>query len=303
MNYLDDVEQKLEMALNKAANTLRGLDLPSNPVALFEKWEAQVTQPCVVAVVGQVKAGKSSFINALLHADLAKVGGDETTATINYFCYARRRITPYKPVRCFWRDGRYEDVSLDFLNSLQGRDIETLRKAANIDHLEYYLPDPDLQRVTLVDTPGTQSVLDEHQDAVAEFMRLRKQLSEAHSQQTKEFGDTADAVIYLIKAVAGSTDQQFLEEFTQLTQGQARAFNAIGVIAKIDLYRETIERRAEMAKKVTSQLKDYLNTVVPVSASMRRALDTLEANKNAGLQTLTRHNGMDCFCHHRPCRG
>jgi GTPase SAR1 family protein len=286
VNYMDTVEEKLESALYNAANLLRSEVLPGNPALFFEKLTVQVTQPCVVAVVGQVKAGKSTFINALLHDDLAKVGTDETTATINYFCYSRSRITSDKPIRCFWRDGGYRDVALDFLNSLQGNEIETLREAEKIDRLVYYLPNPDLQHVTLVDTPGTESVVDEHQGAVAEYMRLRKQLRERHNEKTKEFGDTADAVIYLIKAVAGSADQKFLEEFAQLTQGPTRAFNAIGVIAKIDLYPETVERRTEMAAKIATQLHESLNTVVPVSASMRRALDSLEANDNAGLKRI-----------------
>jgi GTPase Era involved in 16S rRNA processing len=47
----------------------------------------QVYQPCVVAVVGRVKVGKSTFVNALLGEDLPKVGSTETTATTNYFTY------------------------------------------------------------------------------------------------------------------------------------------------------------------------------------------------------------------------
>ena len=70
----------------------------------MERLAQQVDQPCVVAVVGRVKAGKSTFINALLGQDLAKVGTTETTATINYFRYGRP--DPERPVRCIWRYGQ-----------------------------------------------------------------------------------------------------------------------------------------------------------------------------------------------------
>jgi hypothetical protein len=53
-----------------------------------------------------VKAGKSTFINAFLGEDLAKVGTTETMATINYFRYGK--ITSDKPVHCFWRGGQDE---------------------------------------------------------------------------------------------------------------------------------------------------------------------------------------------------
>lgn len=289
MDEMDKVEQNLADVLNRTATLLHGVKLPGDSgtlVSKFEKLASQVSQPCIVAVVGQVKAGKSSFINALLHDNLAKVGTTETTATINQFRYSNGKILSRSPVRCFWRNGQYQDVDLVFLNSLQGNDIETLRRADGIDHLEYYLPNPDLERVTLVDTPGTGAAVDEHQNVTAEFMHLHRQLRERHDQETRELRDTADAVIYLIGAVARSADQKFLEEFSQLTQSQTRAFNAVGVMSKIDLYPETVERRKDLAEKIATQLKDSLNTVVPISSGIYRALDLLLADNRARLKLL-----------------
>ena len=45
----------------------------------------EINSPCVLAVAGKVKAGKSFLINALLGVDLAMTGNTETTATINVF--------------------------------------------------------------------------------------------------------------------------------------------------------------------------------------------------------------------------
>jgi hypothetical protein len=96
---------------------------------------------------------------------LAQVGTTETTATINYFRYGNPN--PAKPVRCHWRNGAVTEEDKAFLDGLQGNDEATLRRADGIAHLECLLPNPKLQAFTLVDTPGTSAVVDEHQNCTA----------------------------------------------------------------------------------------------------------------------------------------
>src|SRR3712207_3030352 len=228
---MNDVQERLVELLRRSARRLREAGLPGDLAERLETLAGQVGEPCVVAVVGRVKAGKSTFVNALLGEDLAKVGTTETTATINYFTYGDP--DPERPVRCHWRSGRTTDESREFLDSLQGNDLETLRRADGIDHLEYFLPNPLLKQITLVDTPGTGAVVEEHQNRTAEFVRLNNQLRDRHDRDTRRLGDTADAVIYLVGQVAKSTDQAFLREFTQETGGRSSALNTIGVLSKI----------------------------------------------------------------------
>ncbi|MBK1704301.1 dynamin family protein [Halochromatium glycolicum] len=281
------IQDEIVQALQRSAERLR---LPGLPGALADELNAmagKVYEPCVVAVVGRVKAGKSTFINALLGAreDLATVGTTETTATINYFRYGNP-ADPARPVRCHWRGGGYEDMPPDFLHQLQGNDEETLRRADGIAYLEYQLPLDYLRRVTLVDTPGTGAVVSQHQGRTAEYMRLYGQLRERHDRETQQIGETSDAIIYLIGAVARATDRDFLEEFGQATQGRSSASNAIGVMAKIDLSPEVMARREALSGKIAGQLKDSLNCVMPISAGLKRALDWLMADGEAGLQRL-----------------
>ena len=266
---MSDIQENLTVILRRAAERLRGVGLPVELAERMERLAKQVHQPCVVAVVGRVKVGKSTVVNALLGEDLAKVGTTETTATINYFTYGNP--DPNLPVRCHWRSGKVTDESRAFLDGLQGNDLETLRRADGIDHLEYFLPNPLLKQITLVDTPGTSAVVDEHQDRTAEFMQLNDQLRERHDRDTRRLGDTADAVIYLVGQVAKATDQAFLQEFAQTTRGESSALNAIGILSKIELQPEVLARRHELSAKIASQLKDSLNTVIPVAAGARRA--------------------------------
>jgi hypothetical protein len=281
---VSDLQAKLAEILRRAARRLRGADLPVELAERMEELAKQVHQPCVVAVVGRVKVGKSTFVNALLGEDLAKVGTTETTATINYFTYGTP--DPERPVRCHWRSGQVTDESRAFLDGLQGNDLETLRQADGIDHLEYFLPNPLLKQITLVDTPGTSAVVDEHQDRTAEFMQLNNQLRDRHDQDTRRLGDTADAVIYLVGQVAKFTDQAFLQEFTQATGGRSSALNAVGILSKIELQPEVLARRHELSAKIASQLKDSLNTVIPVAAGVRRELDRLLEDDRAGLRRM-----------------
>jgi hypothetical protein len=279
---VSDLQEKLAALLSKAAGRLRGAGLPAELAERMEELAKEVNQPCVVAVVGRVKVGKSTFVNALLRQDLAKVGTTETTATINYFTYG----DPDRPVRCHWRSGKITDESWAFLDGLQGNDLETLQRADGIDHLEYFLPNPLLKQITLVDTPGTGAVVEEHQNRTAEFMRLNNQLRDRHDQDTRRLGDTADAVIYLVGQVAKSTDQAFLREFAGMSGGRSSALNTIGVLSKIELQPELLARRHELSEKIADQLRESLNTVIPVAAGVRRALDRLLEDDRAGLRRL-----------------
>jgi hypothetical protein len=243
----------------------------------LQNLKAQVDQPCVLAIAGRVKAGKSSFLNAILGKDLAKVGTTETTATINVF----RKGTPpdpAKPVLVIWKNGHQTYESKEFLDALQGNDKATLQKAEGIKRLEFLLSDPLFDEVTLVDTPGTDAIVGEdgegHQKITEEFFNLRKQ----HSEETKEQTDNADAVIYLIGQVANASMQGFMQEFQTATSGGSSAMNAIGVMAKVDMSDEIIRQRDELAASIAQKMQHELNTVVPVSAGIWRALDELRNN-------------------------
>lgn len=281
---MNSFQLQLVEVLRHTGERLRKAGFPGELAVQMERLAIEVSQSCVVAVVGKVKAGKSTFINALLGDDLAKVGPTETTATINYFRYGTPH--PDYPVRCYWRSGNVTDETRKFLDDLQGNDLETLRRADSIDHLEYHVQNRYLEQIILVDTPGTGAVVEEHQNRTADFLQLYHQLRHRHDQETQHIGSKADAVIYLIGETARVNDLAFLDEFRLVTQGQARSLNAIGVMAKIDLNPEIIERREALAKKIAEQLQNDLNKVIPVSAGIQRTLDSLLAQEQADLKQL-----------------
>ena len=263
-----------DAALDRALAELGEARVPEPLLTGLRALRDDVGKPCVVAVVGQVNAGKSMFINALLGEDKAIVGNTETTATINHFVYGEP--DPERPVRCFWRGGRVTEESSEFLGSLQGTDLEALERAEGLDRLEYLVPHPLLKTVMIVDTPGRGAVVERHEERSAAFLDVEQRLRARHDGESERIQQAADAIIYLVGAVARASDRDLLEQFASSSAQGATAMNALGVVAKIDLNPEVLARRHELAGKIRGQLDRELNDVVPVSAALARALDQLE---------------------------
>lgn len=225
----------------------------------------RIDQPCELAIVGEVKAGKSSFVNALLDSGLAMVGETEMTATINFFKYGHPE-DKNRPVRVVWEDGSEEWQTREFLDSLQGNTPEVLEKASKIDHLEYFLENEKLRRVTLVDTPGTGSLVETHENRTNDYFEAGKQnLRQKHNEQSMHLKNRADAVVVITGRVEHEATNQLVSKFSQNTS----AFNSLGVMTKIDLESGTStddwKRRCD---KYHEMLHHQLNCIVPVSASV-----------------------------------
>ncbi|WP_027368460.1 dynamin family protein [Desulfocurvibacter africanus] len=95
-----------------------------------------VNAPFLFVVVGEVKAGKSSFINALLGEDICAVAPDPCTDVIQKIVHAPRRS---------------ERIVSD-----QVREVG--------------LPNDILREVAIVDTPGTNSIIERHQEITERFI-------------------------------------------------------------------------------------------------------------------------------------
>lgn len=226
-----------------------------------------LSSPCVLAVAGKVKAGKSFLINSLLGVDLAMTGCTETTATINIF-QKGSPISPELPVLCQWIDGTKEWKPKSFLDSLQGTDQATLNITSKIDKLVFYVEgNPLLEDVILVDTPGIGADVgdegDAHQIQTDSYFKLR----ERHQSETKDLSKDADAVIYLFNTVPTETDRDFLSALSDGGKGLS-ALNGIGVLSKIDknlLQLENIE-------KFSREFERELFAIMPTSAAISRYL-------------------------------
>lgn len=254
--------------------------------AQMERFFDLTEKPCVLAIAGQVKAGKSSFLNALLGMDLAAVGTTETTATINVFKYGKVK-DPQKPVMVYWADGREPEAQTkEFIDSLQGYSDEVLEKAEKIDHLEYIVEDKRLANITLVDTPGFASVVDEHEQRTADFFNPRREkLRNRQFEQSGALTESADAVIFISGPVAKANAQKFFGERIP----HISPFNAIGILAQIDIIQpssdiqkdnwksvnDILSKANELAILLGRTFEHELHTVLPVAASLYHNINKL----------------------------
>ena len=95
-----------------------------------------VNEPFLFVVVGEIKAGKSSFINALLETDICRVDPAPCTDTIQQIVY-----------------------------SAQQTETEI-----NPHHLRIGLPVEVLKHIGIVDTPGTNTVIEHHYEITEQYI-------------------------------------------------------------------------------------------------------------------------------------
>lgn len=127
--------ERLADTLDKVAGLARTLGLGERAATLEEVRRA-LRDPFLFVVVGEVKAGKSSFINALLGAKICDVAPDPCTDRVNQIVYADEPFT--KEIGPLLRQ---IGVKADILRS-----------------------------IAIVDTPGTGAIIREHQQITENFI-------------------------------------------------------------------------------------------------------------------------------------
>jgi small GTP-binding protein len=141
--------------LDAHARALADLD----SVAAVADLAAERSRPVRLAIVGEFNAGKSTFINALIGADVAPTGVLPTTATLHHLRWA-----PDRYARISFAVGHEPPERIVALDDLRAT-LKTL-DAATIRRVELLMPLPFLVRVEILDTPGFNAP-DEHHTRVA----------------------------------------------------------------------------------------------------------------------------------------
>ena len=136
---LDQDLQDYRWSLNELLHGLQRLSSNLNNHKLQETVEGlrkNIAEPFLFVVVGEVKAGKSSFVNALLEAEVCATDIEPCTGSIQQIVYSENRfVTQVEP---------------------------NLRKIG--------LPIEILKDISIVDTPGTNTIIAEHQIVTEKYI-------------------------------------------------------------------------------------------------------------------------------------
>ena len=221
-------------------------------------------QRFTVAVVGQMRVGKSTLLNALIGRDLAVTGVVETTATINWFRYADGN--PTDMFRVHWRDGTSNSFPINQINEW----IESKDNAKKTSHIDFYAETDFLKKANIIDTPGTRSVDDEHTAKIDGF------LAEQLENETLAYGGRADAIIYVLNPLARKTDDDFLKLFGAKTRlSGSSAANSIAVVQKWETHNDPFNSIQDKCNNIEKQLDGKVSHVIPTSSLLARLSDTV----------------------------
>ncbi|KAK9139747.1 hypothetical protein Scep_009428 [Stephania cephalantha] len=219
---LEDREKQLieveRMVLLEAISVMQKAAPLMEEVSILNDAVSQLNDPFLLVIVGEFNSGKSSVINALLGTRYLREGVVPTTNEITLLRYSEMDNNEMQ--RC----ERHPD----------GQFI-------------CYLPSPILKEMNLVDTPGTNVILQRQQ-------RL-----------TEEFVPRADLILFVISADRPLTESEvaFLRYIQQWKK------KVVFVLNKSDLYQNASELEEAIAF-IKDNVRKLLNaeyvTVYPVSA-------------------------------------
>jgi hypothetical protein len=215
---------------------------------------ARLRRPLQIAVAGQVSAGKSTLVNALLGGRIAATGEGETTRV-----FALYEFDENEGLEIRLRDGRCRRRPLTRARGLPDdlgvplNEIDVVRVRVSTSG--------ELSRFTLLDTPGLDGVRE-----TASVLTQRRLFGGAGSTAAD-----ADALLFVLQTGGRARESKYLDSFRELTAGALScSLNAIGVLSRCDaddvddpLGAENYGRvAARLGRELASRLE--VATVVPI---------------------------------------
>ena len=267
---LDDVRSLLRRA---------AAAVPPEERPALEEAERRVGEPLRVAIAGRVKAGKSTLLNALVGEELAPTDASECTRIVTWY---RHGLT-YE-VLAHLQSGQTTGVPFERVDRAVNVELGEL-DAADVDSLEVRWPSGRLEEMTLIDTPGIESLTT---DVAAR--------AQAFLDPEDDEASAADALLYLMQHTHPG-DVRLLESFQDDELGRGSPINAVGVLSRADeiggcrLDALATAGRAAERYLAAPELRRLCLTVVPVAGLAAQAATSLTEQQYRALAELSRLPG------------
>ncbi len=210
-----------------------------------------LNDPLRLAVVGRVKAGKSTLVNALLGRAIAPTASGECTRVVTWYRFG----LPDRLVIDL-RDGSRRQLPI--LGGVLPAELGL--PLAEITRITVYLQAAALRELTLIDTPGLATLTAANESAAREAL-----LGE---QASRYATSDVDALLYVVRESEREDDIVFLRDFAAATGSMsASAINTIGVLSQADLFHgpEPLDTARRLAGRIAARAVAELNEVVAVS--------------------------------------
>jgi hypothetical protein len=228
-------------------------------------------EPVRVAFAGRVSIGKSTLVNALLQAPVAPTGDIETTRVVTRF-----ETGDYEEVELGLRDGTTRQAFLTPAGVLPPAYPFPIE---SVQEVRVRLPyAPLLRRITIIDTPGLESLNEEASDRTSESL---------FSRDSRTAIAAADALVYLLRTDS-ENDAVAVAAFTELTGVDFCALNAVGVLNCKTEHTLAEQGRVALRLKGEPSFRNRVTDVIPVFGLLAFAVQAALLNDRdaANLRTL-----------------
>lgn len=227
MTLKDKIDGLLGTALRRTENQPR-LKNVYNEIRILQQ---NFNQPLKVAVVGLIKAGKSTLINALIQQELLVTNHEEATYTITRFTY---RDAPLLTIE--FKDGSTIEDRIEALPFWTSRSYLTLNKRLNeVETVVIGYPNEIFKKLEIIDTPGLGSVYGVDSENTKELIgTITEEDNEKSTRLTQQAMIKADAILCAFKGNIKKNNLETLEKFLQHFGETGNPSNSIGVFTRCD---------------------------------------------------------------------